>query len=144
MQENSIKISPIKQRILQYLEFKGITPYKLYKETDISRGILGKPGGISEENISKFLLYCPDISEIWLLSGKGSMTKSLVTSETDATQKNLTDPFPMSSDICELCRQKDILIGTLREQVHDKQKLIDYLEDHISTSGHVQKRKASA
>lgn len=72
MQEKSI----IKQNILKYLDFKGISPYKFYQDSGITRGILSQNNGMSEENTTKFLAYSPDISIEWLLTGKGSMLKS--------------------------------------------------------------------
>ena len=69
MRENS----PIKKRILQIIDLKEITRYEFYKKSGIARGILDQNNGISEENISKFLEYMPDISTHWLLTGQGSM-----------------------------------------------------------------------
>jgi len=66
----------------------------------------------------------------------------------DETNTTLTDPLPdlLPDPLipCNMCRQKDELISSLREQIHDKQKLIEYLEEEHSTARHVQKRKASA
>lgn len=69
MQENS----KIKQNILQYIDFKGISKYEFYQKSGITRGILDQPNGISEENITKFLAYASDINPTWLLTGKESM-----------------------------------------------------------------------
>lgn len=67
--------SVIKKRILQYLEFKGITKYKFYQDTGITNGILSQSNGLSEDNILKFLSGYPDISPDWLLTGRGSMER---------------------------------------------------------------------
>ena len=72
MQENSI----IKQNILKYLEYKGITPYRFYKENDVTRGILTQNNGITEENLLKFVQFAQDISLNWLLTGEGTMLKT--------------------------------------------------------------------
>lgn len=69
MQENS----PIKKRILQVLDLKEITRYEFYKQSGITRGILDQNNGISEENISKFLEYMPEVNTHWLLTGHGNM-----------------------------------------------------------------------
>lgn len=69
MRENSV----IKERIIQYLDYKNISKYKFYQETGITNGILSQNNGISEENLLKFLSYYRDISVDWLLSGEGSM-----------------------------------------------------------------------
>lgn len=72
MQEKSI----IKQNILKYLDFIGLTPYKFYQQTGITRGVLTQNNGMSEENTTRFLDYYPNISPEWLLTGKGEMLKN--------------------------------------------------------------------
>ena len=69
------QISPIKERILQFIEYKGISKYKFYQETGITRGVLDKESGISEDNIAKFIAYSDEINLEWLLLGKGEMLK---------------------------------------------------------------------
>ncbi|ALJ05147.1 hypothetical protein APS56_08425 [Pseudalgibacter alginicilyticus] len=67
--------SPIKKRILQYIEYKHISKYKFYQETGITRGVLDKDSGISEDNIAKFIAYDKTINLEWLLTGVGEMIK---------------------------------------------------------------------
>lgn len=67
--------STIKQNILKYLDYKGITPYKFYQETGITRGILTQKNGMSEENTTRFLEYYKDVNSEWLITGKGEMLK---------------------------------------------------------------------
>lgn len=69
------EISVLKQRILQYIEYKGITKYECYKNTGIANGVLSQANGLSEDNILKFLSYYTDINSEWLLTGRGSMLK---------------------------------------------------------------------
>ena len=73
MKENTRDFSILKQRILQYLDFKGITKYECYKNTGITNGVLSQPNGMSEDNLLKFLSYYSDISTDWLLAGGVSM-----------------------------------------------------------------------
>ena len=62
MQGNRKDNSIIKSRILQYLDFKGISKYKFYKEANVTSGILSQSNGIAEDNLLKFCSYAPDIS----------------------------------------------------------------------------------
>ncbi len=68
--------STIKQNILRYLSSRGISEYRFYKESGITRGILQQPTGISEDNIARFLAYAPEVSHTWLLTGEGEMLKA--------------------------------------------------------------------
>lgn len=76
MQEIKQEKSPIKERILQYLNLKGITKYSFYKKSGVSRGILDQKTGISEDNIARFLEYARDISPLWLITGEGTIFKT--------------------------------------------------------------------
>ena len=88
MQDNSCKKSQIKQNILQFIEYKGITRYKFYQITGITRGVLDQNNGMNEDNIARFLDSFPDINANWLITGRGSMLKSNVSIENgdDSTQ----------------------------------------------------------
>lgn len=84
MQENKQEKSLIKQNISLYLAKKGVSDYVYYKESGTTRGILGQNNGISEENISRFLAYAPDVNYEWLLTGKGNMLKEEETEDVSA------------------------------------------------------------
>ena len=73
MQENKQEKSLIKQNILLYLANRGVTPYEFYKVSGVTRGVLAQNNGISEENISRFLAYAPDVNPSWLVTGRGDM-----------------------------------------------------------------------
>lgn len=75
MQENRQEKSLIKQKILLYLTKKGISTYKFYKDSGITRGVLSQNNGITEDNLARFLAYAPDVNADWLLTGHGEMLK---------------------------------------------------------------------
>lgn len=68
--------SPIKQRILETIANKGLSKYEFYAKTGITRGVLDKDTGISEDNIAKFIAYFDDIDINWLITGNGGMLKN--------------------------------------------------------------------
>jgi len=72
VQEKKQNISPIKQRILQFVENLGISKREFCDKTAISRGTLESPTGITEETITKFFATYPNINPIWLFTGKGN------------------------------------------------------------------------
>lgn len=69
------EISIFKKRILLYADKMGISKYEIYQNTGISNGIFSQKGGLSEDNLLKFLSYYTDISPEWLLTGEGEMLK---------------------------------------------------------------------
>ena len=81
------KKSLIKQNILYFIDLKGITKYKFYQDTGITRGVLDQDNGMSEENTSKFLAQYPEINPEWLLTGKGEMYR---TGEKNSIQQSIS------------------------------------------------------
>ena len=75
MKENTQEKSQVKQKILLYLQEKGVTPYEFYKLSGVTRGILTQNNGINEDNMARFLAYAQDINTEWLLRGEGEMLK---------------------------------------------------------------------
>ena len=69
------KISIQKERILQFLEFKGISKNKFYLQTGVSNGTLDKSSGLSMDTVEKFYAVYPEINPEWLITGSGNMIK---------------------------------------------------------------------
>lgn len=83
MQENSQNKSLIKRNISEYLDKSGISQYKFYKESGISRGTLGNSSGLTEDNILKFLDFAKNINKDWLFTGRGEMLRPVTENGAD-------------------------------------------------------------
>ena len=70
MQSNMQNISPIKQRILQFVANLGISKREFYSLTGISRGTLESKTGITEDTLTKLFTTYPNLSPIWIFTGK--------------------------------------------------------------------------
>lgn len=66
----------IKQKIIEYLDSKGISKYKFYQDTGISNGFLDKDGAISSDKCEIIFSHYPDLNIEWLILGKGNMIKT--------------------------------------------------------------------
>ena len=75
MKEAARGISVLKRRILEYADSKGIKKYEIYQNTGISNGVLSQKGGLSEDNVMRFISHYSDLSPEWLLTGKGAMLR---------------------------------------------------------------------
>lgn len=62
-------------RIVNYLDYKGITKYRFYKDLGFGNGLLNKDGNIGSDKCEKILSYYIDINPDWLLTGKGNMLR---------------------------------------------------------------------
>lgn len=76
MQEKIQKISPIKQRILQFIEYLNISKRDFYSATGISRGTLESNTGITEGTLAKIFATYPNLSKEWVNEGVGEMINS--------------------------------------------------------------------
>jgi hypothetical protein len=65
----------ITERVLKFLDFKGITRYKFCKDLGLSKTFLDKPREISTDKYANILVYFSDLNPDWLLTGKGEMLK---------------------------------------------------------------------
>lgn len=65
-----------KERILQYIDYKGITLSLFFKKTGIKRGFLDTDklkSSVSDVFLTKIIASFPEISIRWLLTGEGDM-----------------------------------------------------------------------
>ncbi|MFJ1431322.1 hypothetical protein ACILE2_11065 [Capnocytophaga canimorsus] len=63
------------ERILYFIEYKGITKYEFHKVNGFSNGFLDKDRAIGSDKCEKILENYPEISPEWLITGKGEMLK---------------------------------------------------------------------
>lgn len=63
----------IKEKIQQYIDFKGISVYRLEAEAGLSKGYWGKTKSISADIATKISRVYSDISTDWLLRDEGEM-----------------------------------------------------------------------
>jgi phage repressor protein C with HTH and peptisase S24 domain len=76
MQEKKQKVSPLKQRILHFVDFLDISKREFYNKTSISRGTLESNTGITEETLAKIFATFDELNINWVFTGEGQMLKS--------------------------------------------------------------------
>lgn len=106
----------IKEKILKVLENKGITEYRFYKETGVSRGTLSNKSGINEETIVKFFAYFPDIDANSIFRNVLSTLEYSIDSEENILREM---PEDYLSRIDELINSKNEIIEVLKREVED-------------------------
>lgn len=141
MQEKRQESSTIKRNILRYLESKGISQYQCYKDTGITRGVLGQSTGISEDNLIKFLNHYKDVSIEWLITGEGDML--LDESDTRTTQhvtgnnntfagRDLTTSVADLPELIAMTNQHQSTISDLVSTISNQQTTISELVNTVS------------
>lgn len=120
------EISVLKERILQYIDYKNISKYEFYKITGMSNGILSQSNGFSEENTLKLLSYFPEINPEWLLTGKGSMLRE----QPQKDPINLVSE-PQASYSTNTSQSLERELDLLKTQLKDKERIISMLEKEV-------------
>lgn len=129
MQEKNRNFSILKQRILLFLDFVGDTKKDFYTKTGISNGILSQPGGISEDNLLKFLNIYTDINLNWLFTGCGHM--SLEDGSSQSLESN-NSKYYSSKNMNNQIFEKNKTIEEIDIQIADLTMQIDRLIENIS------------
>lgn len=116
MQEKNENITKIKERILQYIDLKGIKKEDFYKKVEIDgANFRGKnlKSELSSDKIVKIFRSYPELSLYWLILGEGEM---------------LRDERPQSVGKKD---DRDETKELLREKIKDQQKIIELLEEKV-------------
>ena len=130
MQEKRRNISPVKDRILYYIENLSISKREFYSKTGISRGTLESPTGITEDTLAKFIAIYPEVSLEWLIRGEGEIVRPNGPEEAPA---DLLEPLWLRSrDLLEMARR---VIEAKDEIIELQKNRIDWLTARLSEKG---------
>lgn len=125
--------SILKKKILQYLDYKGITKYKFYQDSGVTNSTLSQDNGLSESNLLKILSYYKDLSAEWLLRGEGNMLKA--TSSPHPSDVISTNTVKEQPDIYNNEEEPDNLIPV--EIIHQPNvRIWDYMCNRNMTHPH--------
>lgn len=129
----------VKHKIIEYLEYKGITPTGLEKMMGWTMNAFTKPKGVTSSRLQEILLAFDDLSLDWLFRDEGPMLrqKGTTENETDASNQLYIDGVPdynpefnyTEDDVKKLDKKyQDILCNTV-EVFSDK---IEYYKKIIA------------
>lgn len=119
MQEKRRNISPVKDRILYYIENLSISKREFYSKTGISRRTLESPTGITEDTLAKFIATYPEVSLEWLIRGEGEIVRP-------------NGPEEAPADLLEMARR---VIEAKDEIIELQKNRIDWLTARLSEKG---------
>lgn len=66
-------MSGAKERIIKYLDFKGIGKREFYRKIGVSNGFLDSGKEIGTDKVEIIMDNLPELNILWLLTGKGEM-----------------------------------------------------------------------
>jgi len=120
----------MKERILQFIDYKNLSKNKFYKETGLANGILDKNSGLSAESIEKIYSKYPEINLHWLLTGEGEMLRKeeIVQQALNNISSTINQTVNFSKDYEELKKENKRLT---QENSGLKDKIISLMEEKI-------------
>jgi hypothetical protein len=113
-------------RLVKYLEYKGINPHSFEKTCNLANGYLKKQlkgrGAIGSDILEKIYNNYFDLSLTWLVSGNGDMIGQ---NEGNSFVKENNPPYTKDEKIRFLTER----IALLEKALIDKEKIIKMLEE---------------
>lgn len=137
-------ISPIKQRLFQFLEYEGIKKETFYLKTGLHSSNFKGVGAKSElggDKLAKILLVYENLNASWLLTGNGRMHKLLeVTNEKVETELKTNSTIVKERNYigygkvveCVSCNTKDKFIELLENENKAIKEVNELLKEKIS------------
>lgn len=122
MQEKKQKNPPIKERILQFVDSKGLSKREFYAMSGISRGTLESGTGLTEDTLFKFLETFKEVSIKWLITGEGEMI----------ARNNPEDENVAKQQVpCQQCANYERIIAAQAQLMDNQSKMIERLEREL-------------
>ena len=117
-------------RIIEYIDSKGVTKYKFYKETGLSNGCLDKGENLGSDKCERIISHYPDINPTWLITGKGEMLQNIsnLAHEAVIKQPDISEP----SLLYKLFKEKDTEVGLLKEEIGRLKAETEGLEEEVT------------
>ncbi|WP_404812119.1 transcriptional regulator [Capnocytophaga canimorsus] len=119
------------ERILYFIEYKGITKYEFHKVNGFSNGFLDKNRAIGSDKCEKILENYPEISPEWLITGKGEMLKNSEQNITQNGNNNTNNGHNISGKVKKIEQKIEQTNAELLEIIREKDRQIASLHKII-------------
>lgn len=108
----------VKQRIIEFIKYKGISQSKFEKTVGLSNGFINNISkGIGADKLHRIICNFPELNQEWLLTGSGDMVSSHISQENvngDNIQGNNVTVHKSETDkFLDLLKKKDEQIDRL-------------------------------
>lgn len=141
MQEKEQKISPFKQRILQFIDKERISKRSFYAATGISRGTLENSSSLTEDSMTKFLATYENINANWFLYGKGPIYKEYNSDPSPVNEKqqaySVSPPDIHTDNILDYLREKDKQLFAHAKKIGELEEKLQHLKKNPSCTNNV-------
>lgn len=124
----------LKERIIQFIDYKGISVQRFEKEVGLSNAAVSKMGDNTRRTtIDKISNHFPDLNPNWLLTGEGEMLNTINHSNNEASL--IDEPIILRVPLVSQYAQAGYLCGYADEAYMASLPTIPYIVDH-EAQGH--------
>lgn len=113
-----------KEKIKEYLEFKGIAKNKFYTTTGFSVGFLDSGTSIGADKIKTIIDNYPDLNLKWLVLDEGDM----IINNPNTTNENQENKLEL---LLNLIKTKEELIKLQKERIVELENKLKKIEDDL-------------
>lgn len=110
----------IKDRIIKYLEYRGISKHEFTKKCNLVHTFFNKGEGFNVLLINNILKSYPDINIEWLFTGKGEMIKK--NTEKDEYIREIQEKVKLYEDMISLLKKNNEFLEKELEECRRNQK----------------------
>lgn len=116
-----------KERILKYIDVKGITQYSFSQQTGLSNGFLKSGSSLSVDNLRIISSTFRDLNVVWVVTGDGEMLTPLYGhTQIGIDNKISNSPINIYGTELERLKKENEL---LKESIKDKEEIINLLKN---------------
>lgn len=117
-----------KQKIIKYLDFKGISKNKFYLKTGLSVGFLDSGSSLGVDKLRLIIDNYHDLNADWILTGKGSMLKKDLNDNEMQFKSGLKSSDDVANDYNKI---NDFQIEKLKQEIEQKNIFLISLQNEI-------------
>jgi len=116
-------MSTIRERILEFIDYKKISNREFNRIIGVSPGFLGSNSDIGSKVVSKIMDNFPEISLMWLISGKGDMLN-----------KNVNHQLEEPQTFNYLIQTNKNLSESMRQLTETNAQLVKKMQEDVATA----------
>lgn len=118
-------MSTSKDRILQWLDLKGIKAREFYRKTGLSNGFLNAGKNIGDNNLRTIIEAYPELSLEWVVFGTGNMEINIYNLESSQPSDLEDELVKYKAD----ANDYKVAYQALNETLKDLKEIIEYQKD---------------
>lgn len=137
----------VKERLIDYIKFKGISVNRFEKTCRLSTGYVGNMRvSIQPDKLTNIAHNYPDLNTGWLMTGEGEMLKKIVATSTneDKNQDVISMPADVWAVISNQAKSLEVKDRQTSEAMKQTSEVIELLKEQLKKGRDAEKTLRAA